>query len=662
MNRTTALLVALAILLGHALAIHKTASGEIAPPFDMAYVAFRIARNIVQTGQFAWQPGFPGIESYPSLLWIGVATFAERLYMPVNQVAQGLGMAAAFGCVLVLAQFSPVRLAGVIAPLLFVVSGGVASAALSGLETSVLALLLALAFLAYERGWRVALSLSLALAVVTRPQGTVFAIALLAIELVRRALARRGAPDAPGRRSMAAAFVLPFAVAAVVGLWRWNVTGHLLAPWGEQLKDFRPRVAREGYLYLADFFLTSGNALLFVFPLWYLARGVLGGLGARACVLTVTWCAMVALGGGGSLPFFEAMTPILAILLVAVQEAMMIALDSKRRGWPQLTWALFLLGLAGSAFASKWPGDLGPLPLERMHRDWMSPRTLARFGYEEHNGRTGLGEEILATERLREIGIFLRDHAAPGTTVLTPWPGAIGYLSRLRVIDPLGRTTPSPGEHRTRAWEGLPRADVVKALAQRPDYIVPSIRFGEFAPTAQEIATEWAKSLDIDPNKQGRSMGVRSELVSYELITVPITHRYARPGVFPRDQFHLMRRKDLDRAPRLHVRLEGRRLEIDVEHRAHEQLADLRVHVRARDGALWSMRPSGELEPRPDLLARTQILLYPTGERRIRLLAATLPEDLDAVELRAVLRNPSTFGDSLFTATSDEVSVPVGSR
>src|SRR5688572_17021125 len=186
MNRTTALLVALAILLGHALAIHKTASGEIAPPFDMGYVAFRIARNLVQTGHLAWQPGYPGIESYPSLLWILVATFAERFYFPVNQVAQGIGMAAAFGCVLVLAQFSPVRLAGMIAPLLFVVSGGVASAALSGLETSTLALLLAFAFLAYERGWRVALALSLGLAVLTRPQGAVFALALLVIELVRR--------------------------------------------------------------------------------------------------------------------------------------------------------------------------------------------------------------------------------------------------------------------------------------------------------------------------------------------------------------------------------------------------------------------------------------------------------------------------------------------
>jgi arabinofuranosyltransferase len=658
MNRTTALLVALAILLGHALAIHKTASGEIAPPFDMAYVAFRVARNFVQTGQFAWQPGYSGLESYPSLLWIAVATVGERLYFPVNQLAQGLGMAAAFGCVLVLAQFSPVRLAGVIAPLLFVVSGGVASAALSGLETSTLALALALAFLAYERGWRVVLALSLALAVVTRPQGVLFAVALLAIELVRRSFAQRD----PGRRPMIRAFVLPFAIWAAVALARWSATGHVLGPWGAQLNAFRPRVAREGYLYLVDFFLTSGNALLFVFPLWYLARGALGGLGTRACVLTVVWCAMVALGGGGSLPFFEAMTPILAILIVAVQEAMMIALDSKRRGLPKLTWVLFLIGLGGSVFASKYPGDLGPLPLEAAHRRWMEPRTLARFGYEEPNGRAGLGEEILATERLREIGIFLRDHAAPGTTVLTPWPGAIGYLSRLRVIDPLGRTTPSPGETRTRAWEGLPRADVVKALAERPDYIVPSIRFGDVPPTAQEVATEWAKSLDIDANRQGRSMGVRNELIDYELITVPITHRYARPGVFPRNQFHLMRRKDLDRSPRLHVSLDGRRFEIEVEHRAHEQLADLRVTLRARDGSVWSMRPTGEFEPRADLSARTQILLYPTGERRIRLVAAELPENVDAFELRAVLRNPNAAGNSLFTATSDEVSIPIGSR
>jgi hypothetical protein len=274
----------------------------------------------------------------------------------------------------------------------------------------------------------------------------------------------------------------------------------------------------------------------------------------------------------------------------------------------------------------------------------------------------GLSEEILATERLREIGIFLRDHVDPGTTVLTPWPGAIGYLSRLRVIDPLGRTTPSPGQDRTAPWDGLPRADVAKALALRPDYIVPTIRFGDRAPTAQEIATEWSKSLDIDPHKPQRSLGIRAELVNYELIAVPLMSPRTRPGLFPRNHFYLMRRRDLDQSPKLHVELKGRRFRVEVQHSGHEQLADLRVQATARDGRVWSLRPTLEFEPYSTLLARSLLMLYPTGERRIRLVEANLPAGFDAIELRAVLRTPMSTGDSLFTSASGEVVVPVGAH
>lgn len=655
MNRTTAVLVALAILLAHALAIHKTVGGEIAPPFDVAYASFRIARNFVQSGQFAWEAGLYGLDSYPSLAWIAVAALAERLYLPVNQVCQGIGLLSAFTCVLVLSNFSPKRLAGVIAPLLFVVSGGIASAALSGTETSLLALSITAAFLAYERGNRLVLSLALIVATLTRPQGFLFVLVLLAIEAARRAFDRR----APTRPRLWLAFAAPLAVAGCVALVRFAQTGHLSSPWIAQLLSFGPRVRREGLDYLLDFALASGNALLFVFPLYYLVRGVLSGVGIRACVLTVVWAAIVAQGGGGSLPFFEAMTPILAVMLVAVQEAMQIALDSRRRWLPQFTWALFAIGLVGAAAASKFPSDIGPLRVEAAHRLWMEPHTLARFGYEEKNGRMGLSEEILATERLREIGVFLRDNIDPTYSVLSPWPGAIGYLSRLRVIDPLGRTTPSPGELRTRPWEGWPRADVAKALAQHPEYLVPTLRFGDVPPSAQEIAADWSKSLDNEPHKPQRSLGIRSQLVDYELITVPVVNPYSRFGIFPRGHFYLMRRRALGLAPVLTVTLEAEAFRVEVAHRTHAQLAELRVQLRDETGQIWTLRPTGEFTRDPGGSARTHLMLYPTGERRVTLISGVLPPDVEATELRAVLRNPNAVGDSVFSDVSDEVIVKI---
>lgn len=661
MNRATALFVALAILLGHALAVHKTAAGEIAPPYDVAYVAFRIGRNFAQLGELSWTQGVLGIESYPSLLWIAVSALAERLYWPVHRVSQGVGMVSALLCVLTLAQFSPVRLAGVIAPLLFVVSGAVAASALSGLETASLALLVTFAFLAYERGWRTSLGLALGLAAITRPQGLVFAAALTAIELVRR-LRERSRPAAAPRPSLWLPLAVPFAAAAATSMMRWQATGHWSSTWLTQLLELRPKVVREGLEYLVDFVATSGSGALFVFPLWYWFRRSLSGVGIRACVLTIVWATAIALGGGGFLPCSEAMAPIVAVLLVAVQEAMQIALDSKRRIWPQVTWFLFITGLGASALASKFPGDIGPLPVEALHRAWMKPRTAARYGYADELGRVGLAEEILATERLREIGLFLRDNIDPSHAVLTPWPGAIGYLTQRRVIDPLGRTAPSPGEARTRPWEGLTRADVLKALAARPEYILPSLRFGDISPTAQDVAQEWVQSLDLLREKQQRPMHLRSYMSDYELITVPVVGAGSRPGVFPRNHFRLMRRVDLGLSPSISLRVDGRRIALDVSHRSYPQLVEVRVRAANASGQTWNLRPNGEWDHAPNLLARSQVMLFHTGEHSIRLLEAELPMALGAVDVSAELRNPGAVGESLFSSCSDEARARVPAR
>ena len=64
--------------------------------------------------------------------------------MSVTLTSQIVGAVCATMTVIVLAQFSPGRLAGVIAPCLFVVSGIMASAAANGTEMATFALLLQL--------------------------------------------------------------------------------------------------------------------------------------------------------------------------------------------------------------------------------------------------------------------------------------------------------------------------------------------------------------------------------------------------------------------------------------------------------------------------------------------------------------------------------------
>ena len=133
MSRTTALLLALALLLAHAFALYHTAAGELAAPMERAHVAWRLARNLVHEGTLAWNPGDGRIvESHPSPLWVGILSFTTRLYIGPNLVAQAIGLVSALATVVLVAGFSPVRLSGIIAPALLVVNGSLARESSTG--------------------------------------------------------------------------------------------------------------------------------------------------------------------------------------------------------------------------------------------------------------------------------------------------------------------------------------------------------------------------------------------------------------------------------------------------------------------------------------------------------------------------------------------------
>lgn len=635
MNRTIALLLASAVLLAHMLAIHEDAADALAPPYEVAHVAFRLARNLAHSGVPSWDPATGSDACYPSLLWVGLAAIPERFGLDTGSWMQATSALCALLTVWVLARFSPVRLAGVIAPLLFVASGAIASAAGSGTEMTLAALLVTSAYLCYERGEPRSFAIFSSLACLTRPEVAPLWLALLAIDLARRARHSSTMP-APDMRK---AFCWPAATVLAAALLRLASGGGLLSPWGRALLDPATWQPTGALQFLRDFFLTSGPGLLAIFALWYLARGALTGVGRRALALAVAWCALSTLGGGGPqpLPFSQFMVPILALSLVALQEAMTLALDSKRPGLPQLTWALFLIGLVVSAVASKFPGNLGPLPLDGWQRAWMQASAPRRLGESDQLGREGLQDEIERTSRLRGVAAFLRDEIDPQLTVMTPWPGAIGYLSQLRVLDALERTAPFSPERTKQPWGALARWDLVAALEREPDYIVPTLAGGSPAPTVESLAREWSALLDQGRGDAQRRARVLELLSGYELITVPAAER-------PGDRYRLMRNKALGLSPTLAVELEQGELRIEVRHAAHEQLVDLLVELEDASGARWQMRPTGELAQSGDVRARRAILLFPTGERAIELLRAELPDSPRIVRARALLLNPDSDG------------------
>ena len=656
MNRSIALFVALVVLLAHVLAIHNDGLGNFAFPDDQAYVVFRLARNLVREGQLAWNLGMGPFESYPSPLWIGVASVGERLAYPVYLFCQATGVLATLFGVILLAQFRPERTASLIAPLLLVTSGCIAAAAASGLETPVFVLFATASFWCFERGLSLRLATSLTLLVMTRPEGLVLLLGMLLFRL----RSRRTDREATARERALWPFVPPLAALVATALVRSYVTGEMLPPsWLPFVEPAQGQFA-DGIASLRDFALVAVSPLLIVYPVLQLARRRLSTTGSRALALALAWIAFVTVRGRSPLPFAEPFVPALPFLFLAIQEGLTVALDSQALLVRRLAIGLLALAIAGSAFASKEPEDVGALAAGGLHRAWMSSSGTARFDYEQPLGRLGLQEEIRMTNRLRAVGLFFRDHVAPidpTWRILSPWPASLAYLSQMHVQDLLGRTNPVPGRASPGSWDRRERADVLAVLRQSEgfDYIVPLLAPRERAPTVDEIATAWLAELDLHPEDAARRPQIAAELSHYELVDVPV-YGFLRGRMRPKGQsFYLLRHARLGQRPTIAIALDDGGLRVEARHKSHQQLVDLSIEARDERGRSWFLRPTGEVSPTP-VHARTALLLYNTGERAIELYRGeppTTPDGARVVEIEACLVNPGAAGPEGFAAASE---------
>lgn len=660
MNRSIALFVALVTLLAHTLAIHNDGVGSFAVPYDQTYVCLRLARNLVFENQLSWNPGGSAFESYPSALWIGICAVGERFapffHLSMNMFVQTIGIVCALVMLVLSAQFRANRIASLIAPLFLATSGCLAAAAANGLETTLFSLTALLSFLALERGRTWTFAIALAACCLTRPEGAIFGLAMLVLRVV-------GKPnDDEGERPRVpyVAFVTPILVVALSMLVRWRTTNFVLPPSFAVFTHPYPDQLREGVLYLRDFFFSSVSPLLLAFPAWYLLRGVLSRTGAHAIFVALVWTVAIAFQGRATLPFGEAMVPALAFIFIGAQEGMIVALDSRSAWKRHVTVVAFVACVAGSMLASKAPGDLGPIPFGKAHERWMEPSGSPRFGYEEHLGRLGLQEEIAQTIRLRRVGLFLRDQIETGASVLSPWPGSIGYLSRQQVFDVLGRTDPLQPLDAPRSWSRRERADMALVLAQDVDYVIPFCEAAAKPMSRNELARIWMEGLDLHWKDAGRIAAIENALGRYELITVPISEFIAHGQPREPEPFYLLRARRLEMRPRIEMRADGGRFHVVMFHKSHQQLAALRVQLKTNDGRTFSLRPTGELAPSTTVQARTSLLLYDTGARGIELMRGKLPDAPTGtkwIELRAVLRNPEATGEDPFAFVSDEVVV-----
>ena len=169
MNRTTAIFLALGILLAHALSIHRDYRWQFAEPFDQAHVAYTLGENLADGNGPVLDDheGSPGLQAYPSPLWVGLAWLSSELGGAPPRVAQMVGLLMALLLISLSTRIAYDRVAGVIPPLLLVLSGTMACGAVCGTEHIAMAAFAVMAFVAFEKGSPRWFALALALLVAT---------------------------------------------------------------------------------------------------------------------------------------------------------------------------------------------------------------------------------------------------------------------------------------------------------------------------------------------------------------------------------------------------------------------------------------------------------------------------------------------------------------
>ena len=395
MNRSVALFVAMALLVAHALAIHTTASGDFAPPYDMAFVAFRLGCSLVHEGHFAWGTDAGGIDSYPSFLWVMVSYGLQRLYLSINFWSQVVGALCALATMLLSSRFHSDRVASLVAPLLLAMSGSYAAASLSGTETTLVALTFTAAFVANERGWSWTLGLSLALAGLARPEAWVLTPLFFSMRLFP------GLKHGAGRGTNLRAYWVPLLSFAALALLRRWLGGDFLSSYTAGLLTFGQSSLSGVSSALRDFLVSSVSPALLVYSFWYLLRRRLSSTGRRALFIGTCWALFAATRETESLPLNESMVPVLPLLLIAVQEGLINALNSPRLWVRQLAWSSFFLTGLLTILVSRAPQNLGSIPFAQHQYAWLEPSQGEQLGALQQRHQFLQDEVAAKDERLR---------------------------------------------------------------------------------------------------------------------------------------------------------------------------------------------------------------------------------------------------------------------
>ena len=228
------------------------------------------------------------------------------------------------------------------------------------------------------------------------------------------------------------------------------------------------------------------------------------------------------------------------------------------------------------------------------------------------------------------------------------------------VRDLFGRATQLPDEERLRPWRNPGRTDLLKALSEGADYLIPTCRPTPNAPSSDELAKDWSERLGEGGTAEAqRLFDLVQALEAYELITVPLPSPAQPGGKRSHGKAYILRHKDLKLAPKLELELKDGVIHVYGSSSGHIQLADLSLSLSDSNGRRSTISPFGGLSDRP-VLARMELLLTPTGDRQMELMRLEVPgQRWSGMTLNATLVNPGSRQQHTFSRVSETQTLKI---
>jgi len=437
------LLFCIAFLLFQAVVFENT--------WDDAYISYRYARNFVENHGLVYNVG-ERVEGYTTFLWVMIVGLIGKTGFDIPTI--GRVMSILFGLATVIVTYfiafylgGKYRTAALLCALFlaFRIDFGVHYQA--GMETSLHAFILSLAYLTYLGSGKKRLILTGILAgllPLAHPEGIIFSVAFVINELLDT-----GGGELKIRLKNISLFVAPVAIIVLTHLiWRYSYYGELLpntyyakSPALDLLKYVR------GAWYLAKFFIFGGGFLYYLPGLYFLYRHV-GNKQVRLLAMVISLYLIFNIYASGDWsPYSRFMMSVLPLVLVCVVYGILKLATALRAGKAALAFIAMVFIVTG--YQNGLVLKVEPTSFIAKHR-------------------AQRGKWKIICEQFRTIkGKY------PNLTIASNPIGMVGYYSEARIIDMLGLTDKHIAKEGKQffAVPGHERWDIEYVIKQNPEII-----------------------------------------------------------------------------------------------------------------------------------------------------------------------------------------------